>query len=94
MDKQMPSIGRVVHFVLGPNANNVLAGQGEHRPGLIVRVWNPNCVNLIVFLDGSNDTDRVDEQHTMWVTSVVNDDTGKPGTWHWPEFVAPVKGTA
>lgn len=43
--------GRIVHFVL-PN--------GEHRPAMIVRAWNPgvSCLgyaNLQVFTDGSND---------------------------------------
>jgi hypothetical protein len=47
--------GRIVHYVL-PN--------GEHRPGIVVRVWpgefphnteDQTGVNLQVFLDGTND---------------------------------------
>ncbi|HYF94407.1 MAG TPA: hypothetical protein VD969_19485 [Symbiobacteriaceae bacterium] len=31
---------------------------GEQRPALVVRSWSPGCANLVVFLDGSNDTDQ------------------------------------
>ena len=48
------SIGRIVHFILA---------NGEHRPGIIVRVWPgeygnekvKDGVNLQIFLDGRND---------------------------------------
>ena len=72
------SIGRIVHYVLE---------NGEHRPAIIVRVWNkdPGAVNSVVFLDGSNDTGSSGGALQMWVTSVVFSETPKPNTYHWPE---------
>jgi hypothetical protein len=89
MAEQVPSVGRVVHYVLedGPNT-------GQHRAAIIVRVWgdHPDApVNLHVFLDGSNDVKPHNDGPTaLWRTSVQRDDTGqKLRTWHWPEFVPP-----
>lgn len=44
--------GRIVHYVL-PDGNH----EGEHRPAIIVKVWNKTTgyVNLQVFVDGTND---------------------------------------
>lgn len=48
---------------------------GEERPAVVVRQWNPDCANLIVFLDGGNDLEHagpdlsVPTPHTVWVTS-------------------------
>ena len=87
MTEQVPSIGRVVHYVLeaGPH-------QGEDRPALIVKVWGDtprSAVNLQVFVDGSNDyyRDQGPEPLTLLRTSKLRDDTKVPGTWHWPEYV-------
>jgi hypothetical protein len=77
--QQVPSIGRVVHFVLpeGPH-------KGEHRPAIIVRVWSDEMVNLQVFTDGQND----DADDVEWVTSAHQDTSGQElRTWHWPEYV-------
>ncbi len=87
-----PSIGRTVHFIL-PN--------GEHRPAVIVRVWDQSpteksSVQLQVFVDGSNDANQLHEPErcalpypsTVWRTSVYQDATAqKPGTFHEPERV-------
>ena len=76
----IPSIARTVHYVL-PN--------GEHRPAIIVRVWDPSpteksLVQLQVFTDGSNDG----LQNVEWRTSVHQDaDTKAPNTWHEPERI-------
>lgn len=82
--EQKLSIGRVVHYVLK---------NGTHRPAVVVQVWNSDCANLKVDLDGYNDKNedlpcsRIDPM-TAWATSVCPDSTGeKPGTWHWPERV-------
>ena len=91
MAEQVPSIGRVVHYVLeaGPH-------QGEHRPAFIVRVWGDTpdaLVNLQVFVDGSNDyyKHQGPEPLTLWRTSVHrNNDASVFGTWHWPEYVPAV----
>lgn len=88
MAEQIPSIGRVVHYVLeaGPH-------QGEHRPALIVRVWDHEMVNLQVFVDGSNDyyKNQGPEPLTLWRTSKHLDHDCGVGTWHWPEYV-PAEG--
>jgi len=72
--------GRIVHYVM-PN--------GEHRPAIVVRVWdleiaNDGYVNLVVFVDGTNDIKPFTT--TIWEPSVFFNDTDKPvGTWHWIE---------
>ena len=46
--------GRIVHYVL-PNGRS----KGEHRPAIIVKVWESHraqgTVNMQVFTDGEND---------------------------------------
>jgi hypothetical protein len=76
--------GRIVHFVL----NN-----GEHRPAILVKVWeslrSEGTVNMIVFLDGINETGiirgHLDTTFTAWRTSVHYSEGQEPGTWHWIE---------
>ena len=85
MAEQVPSIGRVVHYVLeaGPH-------QGDHRPAFIVNVWSNDLVNLQVFTDGSNDVypNQGPVPATLWRTSKHHDEEEKAlGTWHWPEYV-------
>lgn len=79
--------GRIVHYVM-PN--------GEHRPAMVVRVWNVqgSCegyVNLVVIVDGLNDikSERAGEvTTTQWETSICSDESDKkPRTWHWIERV-------
>lgn len=80
----IPSIGRTVHYVLNSGPS-----RGEHRPAIIVRVWDKiptddSLVQLQVFTDGENDG----EENTVWRTSVHQDNESKaPGTWHPAEFV-------
>lgn len=80
--------GRIVHYVL-PNGYGY---PGEHRPAIVVKIWEPISdpypIQLVVFLDGSNDAPGQGDAAplTKWVTSVVFDETGqKPGSWHWIE---------
>lgn len=79
--------GRIVHYVLP---------DGQHRPAIVVRVWDRNpddpigCCQLQVFVDGSNDHHQISANEvghgTVWRTSVRCDEVGKaPGTWHWIE---------
>jgi hypothetical protein len=78
--------GRIVHFVLA---------EGQHRAAMIVRSWQGDMVNLRVFLDGTNDSRYLVENHhayslmgdagSLWKTSVHYDEEKKPGTWHWIE---------
>jgi len=85
MSEQVPSIGRIVHYVLdaGPHA-------GEQRPAVIVRVWGEqpdSLVNLQVFTDsdqGGYSNDALPP--VWWRESRKQDPTGRIlGTWHWPE---------
>ena len=98
---QLPSIGRIVHFVL----NN-----GEHRAAIVVNYFGGDRANLTVFMDQLNDfevTLEPDTGHfkkryiknnlqptgaldysdgTSAVGSAKQDEDGKaPGTWHFPE---------
>ena len=86
MAEQVPSVGRIVHYVL-PDGRS----KGEHRPAIIVRIWDEypkpeSMCQLQVFTDGNND----ELPNVLWATSVHQDaETKAPRTWHWPEFVAP-----
>lgn len=70
-----------MHYVL-PEGRSA----GEHRPAIVVRLWEPGggstgYAQLQVFTDAGNDGMNPVE----WKTSVLFDENGKPGTWHWPE---------
>lgn len=74
-----PSIGRIVHFVLGePNVRPIAA--------IITAVWSDICVNVRIFQDGSNTQPT---QFSEWITSIIFDDSERPAarTWHWPPKV-------
>ncbi|OLD63741.1 MAG: hypothetical protein AUF65_01150 [Chloroflexi bacterium 13_1_20CM_50_12] len=93
MADQVPSVGRIVHYVMSDGRY-----PGEHRPAIIVKVWeeeNPDSlVQLQVFTDGPNDylIDVPGHNGVAWRTSVHHDETKKKqATWHWPEYV-PAKG--
>jgi hypothetical protein len=83
------AVGRIVHYVMGPE--EYCHSLGKHRPAIIVETWDneksidtrpsASAVNLVVFPDGSNDF----AGGTLWKTSVVFSDAKLPGTWHWPE---------
>lgn len=86
---KVPSVGRIVHFVLRARQGMRPSSVGEHRPAIIVRVWSPEMVQLQVFTDGFNDIETGDP--VIWETSIHNDETEKkPGTWHWCEYVTAV----
>lgn len=86
--------GRIVHYVLNEGAD-----KGQHRPAIVVRVWRVEevndeaprppkngCSNLQVFTDSDEDGKYNDElPPVMWKTSVLYDEAGTPGTWHWIE---------
>jgi hypothetical protein len=73
--QQVPSVGRVVHFVYGD----------QHCAAIITaahsREIGPDGVTegqtLTVF-------PPMDQPFT---TVAVHDEAGAPATWHWPEFV-------
>jgi hypothetical protein len=66
-----PSVGRIVHLNDGPDK--------QHKAAIIAYVYSDTCVNLSVF-----------EPHNVNApialrTSVLFNETGAAGTWHWPE---------
>jgi hypothetical protein len=82
------TVGRLVHYVL-PSGYGY---PGEHRPAIVVKVWEPLSepfpIQLVVFLDGSNDASGQGKLAPLatWATSVRYDPEGKePGSWHWIE---------
>jgi len=84
--------GRIVHYVL-PDGNS----KGDHRPAIIVRVFESmresGTVNLLVFTDCLNDVDPRDSQTASygsgvtWATSVHYSEEKGPRTWHWIERI-------
>ncbi len=80
--------GRIVHYVLGQWDGTHYPG--DNRPAIVVHVWRKGdgsppdngCCNIQVFMDGSNDKDG---DSMMWKTSVLYDEAGGLGTWHWIE---------
>ncbi|PTL79102.1 hypothetical protein [Vitiosangium sp. GDMCC 1.1324] len=87
MSEQKPTIGRVVHYVLGEEAGS---RKGEVRPAVVVAMRHPEMPNLQVFLDGPNDQpgtftqgSRLDGSN-LWRGSVPFGGPDQPGTWFWP----------
>ena len=80
MAEQVPSVGRVVHFVYGD----------RHVPAMMIDpafgVRRPED-------EGGNETVQSMFVFTMetgnFHTTARYDANGAPGTWHWPEFVPP-----
>lgn len=90
-------IGRIVHYVLAePDVPARSQGQvGKHRPAIVTDVFG-ELANLMVFTDGANDGQqpqgvtalgRAMAFAPIWVTSRAYNESGEPGTWHWPEKV-------
>lgn len=82
---QVPSVGRVVHFVEQLPVPYI---GYAHRAAIVTQVHGPSesplsTVELAVFGPNGNTSQSL----------VEYDPTGqKPGTWHWPEYVAPIEG--
>lgn len=83
--EQKASIGRIVHYVLEDKY-----GEKQHRPAIIVRIWNEGTeqemVQLQVFTDGTNDGEQF-ASGLFWATSIHHSDEHEVGTYHWPERV-------
>lgn len=86
--------GRIVHYVLGPTdlPESHRHCVGEVVPAIVVNCWrglnkDDGYSNLVAFVDGSNQGFKNldgSSKLSIWVTSRVCDESGKPGTWHWP----------
>lgn len=79
--------GRIVHYVL---QSSDLPESHQHEvgkvvPAIVVNAWphlnrDDGYANLTGFPDHSNQGLGA----TVWLTSRVHDESGQPGTWHWP----------
>lgn len=69
--------GRMVHYVLS---------QDKHRPAIITAVEDniDGTVDLVVFMDGSNDGFASDNC-AQWSVGVEYSEFAIPGTWHFIE---------
>lgn len=83
MAEQVPSVGRVVHFVHGD----------QHVPALIIdpafTIAHPEAVGGGESVTQALAVFTISDGH--FTTTADLDPDGAPGTWHWPEFV-PSKG--
>lgn len=68
-----PSIGRIVIFHCDEQQREEMNNHQPDAPAVITAVWNDECVNLKVLLDGEN---------TLWITSAALG-TGER-EWSWP----------
>lgn len=77
--KQVPSIGRMVHFVHGD----------QHVPAIITAVdfHVPDPVGGVDMVGEALTVFPPNEAPFAVVTS--EDASAAPSTWHWPEYVAP-----
>lgn len=101
MENPIPklTVGRIVRYVLSAadcraiednedlvnqliRGNPILVGntprEGEIVPAVVVVPWSDTRFNGQAFLDGNQN---------VWLTSVsLDQETKRPGTWHWAEF--------
>lgn len=83
MAGQIPSVGRMVHYV----AYGTPGGEypaGAHRAAIITDVHNPGEPTSVLSICVFNPTGL------FFDVGIYHDPTGtQPGTWHWPEYVPP-----
>lgn len=87
--------GRIVHFILDSKVDKNAVDEVVCRPAIIVNAWGGKLedgkVNLLIFLDGNNDTENKAadffgvSNYVVWSTSVSYSDNKEQNTWHWPE---------
>ncbi len=78
-----PNQGRMVRYVLASGRS-----AGQARPAMVVRDWSENgngCVNLQVFLDGSNDAGAEGNTEIVPTPAHIVVDAGQ-GTPHGHSF--------
>jgi len=81
--EQVPSVGSVVHYVLGVEAG---LRRGEVRPAIVVAMRHPETPNLQLLSDGPNDFPGI-LNGELWRGSVPFGGPDQPGTWFWPPHV-------
>jgi len=81
MPEQVPSIGRVVHYVAYGTPGGEFPA-GAHRAAIITEVDAKDTPIMSVGLAVLNPTGL------FFHRGVLMDPAGQqPGTWHWPEYV-------
>lgn len=73
MAEQVPSIGRVVHFVNGDKHVPAMITD----PSFVAEEGQPGNTALVVF----------PPMESPFSTIAFHDEFGAPATWHWPEYV-------
>lgn len=82
---QVPSVGRIVHYVSRGSPDGVF--KPEHRAAIITLVYGT--------WDDRADTDHaglciLNPSGMYFESDLPYDPDCAPGSWHWPEYVAPI----
>lgn len=81
MTPTLPTVGRIVLFNLPEGVKNA----GQERAALVTGAFGASLnINLNVFLDQEGDSVCPGFHPNLRVWSAAYDESGKPGTWHWP----------
>lgn len=87
MANQVPSIGRIVHYVAYGTPGGEFPA-GAHRAAIVTDVHNPDEPTSVLSLCVINPTGL------FFNVGIYYDSSAQlPGTWHWPEYV-PAKDEA
>ena len=86
----VPTIGRIVLYCLGQHDVDAITklraqngghfnsvNPGDVYPGMVVNVYNEDCINIKVQLDGTD---------TYWATSRSVSEEPEQGKFHWMPY--------
>lgn len=92
----IPTIGRIVHYILSDDDLAKLASAGAHNPNngqrvapaIITAVWGSTTVNLRVFVDGAeNPLSVTSSQLADGIEGLAPVEPMPKGRWFWPPRV-------
>jgi hypothetical protein len=78
-----PSVGRVVHVLMDPKANN----GADIAPAIITRVWSDSTINCRVLADGESMLWRTSSTYAPDLDAIPADDPTRLNRWTWPPRV-------